>query len=69
VKASKSQYGGCKMTPFRLNCTGFGLDTMVRLAYGRPLYLVQGLPSWANSAFYDVNAVLERQGSPDIGKQ
>lgn len=69
VKASKLQYGNCKTTPFHLNCTGLGLDTMVLGAYARLPYLAQGLPSWANSAFYDINAVLEGQGSPAIGKR
>jgi uncharacterized protein (TIGR03435 family) len=69
VKASRSQYGNCKITPFRLNCTGFGLDTMVLRAYGQRPYLVKGLPPWASSAFYDINAVLEDQGSRAIGKQ
>lgn len=69
VKASKSQYGGCKVTPFRMNCTGYGLDTLILGAYAQSLYLVQGLPSWANNAFYDINAVLEGEGSPAVGKQ
>src|SRR5579884_3876626 len=65
VKTSKSQNGGCKMPPLRLTCTGYALDTMVLRAYNQRPFLVQGMPSWASHAFYDVNAVIDRQATAD----
>ena len=61
IKVSRLQYGNCKTTPFRVNCTGQRLDTLIMAAYRQRPYLVRGMPSWASSAFYDLNASLEHQ--------
>ncbi len=69
IKASSLQYGNCKTTPFRVNCTGQRLDTLIMAAYGQRPYLVRGMPSWASSAFYDLNASLQhQQGSAALSK-
>ena len=67
LKASRESRDGCSYTPSRLQCAGYALTYLIMKAYSEHRFLVQGLPSWADRSFYDVNAVLERQGSPAVG--
>ena len=69
LKASRQSHDGCSYAPSRLRCTGHALSYLIMKAYSEHSFVVQGLPSWADRSFYDVDAVLERQGSPAVGAE
>ncbi len=62
VKLSKpAGSGSCHITPMRLTCTNYRLDTVIDLAYRVAPFEVEGMPSWAHTAFYDITASVERE--------
>lgn len=67
-KSTPQGSGNCKITPMRLRCTNYRLDKMIFWAYRLSPYIVQGMPSWAETAFYDVNASAEQENSAALNQ-